>query len=302
MWSISHEKAPRGPGTSARKSRFMHACVCKWMSSLHAFAILFSGCVHMQNSKPVTWLKCQVVHLQLFWPQVEISLRFQLACLASSAKQADWLNLSKFCWFRRHWSCGPRCRDCSSGPSTKSLNCLRFRLLKMVKTLQPLLLLRVRRVLISKAKMLDTTSWSVAAGTFSCDQLNHFFCSFIVLNFCDIEWTEHVGLFFRWIAAVVSHFQTSNFHHLSQAAWGSPTKPERLKTSVRSSICVHTHNVWTIACTCSFSIFASTRIFLAKTHAHAKRLEQTVIFLEVSYAWKFQNGNATVAWLHIGSL
>ena len=110
----------------------MHACVCKWMSSLHAFAILFSGCVHMQNSKPVTWLKCQVVHLQLFWPQVEISLRFQLACLASSAKQADWLNLSKFCWFRRHWSCGPRCRDCSSGPSTKSLNCLRFRLLKMV--------------------------------------------------------------------------------------------------------------------------------------------------------------------------
>ena len=237
----------------------MHACVCKWMSSLHAFAILFSGCVHMQNSKPVTWLKCQVVHLQLFWPQVEISLRFQLACLASSAKQADWLNLSKFCWFRRHWSCGPRCRDCSSGPSTKSLNCLRFRLLKMVKTLQPLLLLRVRRVLISKAKMLDTTSWSVAAGTFSCDQLNHFFCSFIVLNFC-------------------------------------------LKTSVRSSICVHTHNVWTIACTCNFSIFASTRIFLAKTHAHAKRLEQTVIFLEVSYAWKFQNGNATVAWLHISGL
>ena len=128
--------------------------------------------------------------------KLKFLLRFQLACLASSAKQADWLNLSKFCWFRRHWSCGPRCRDCSSGPSTKSLNCLRFRLLKMVKTLQPLLLLRVRRVLISKAKMLDTISWSVAAGTFSCDQLNHFFCSFIVLNFCDIEWTEQFGLFF----------------------------------------------------------------------------------------------------------
>ena len=113
--------------------------------------------------------------------------------------------------------------------------------------------------------------------------------------------------FFRWIAAVVSHFQTSNFHHLSQAVLGSPTKPEsaksnRLKTSVRLSICVHTHNVWTIACTCNFSIFASTRIFLAKTHAHAKRLEQTVIFLEVSYAWKFQNGNATVALLHISGL
>ena len=174
----------------------------------------------------------------------------------------------------------------------------------MVKTLQPLLLLRVRRVLISKAKLLDTTSWSVAAGTFSCDQLNHFFCSFIVLNFCDIEWTEQFGLFFRWIAAVVSHFQTSNFHHLSQAVLGSPTKPEsaksnRLKTSVRLSICVHTHNVYTIACTCSFSIFASARILLAKMHAHAKRLEQAVIFLEFSYAWKFQNGNATVALLHI---
>ena len=113
--------------------------------------------------------------------------------------------------------------------------------------------------------------------------------------------------FFRWIAAVVSHFQTSDFHHLSQAVLGSPTKPEsaksnRLITSVRLSICVHTHNVCTIACTCNFWIFASARTFLEKTHAHAKRLEQTVIFLEVSYARKFQNGNATVAWLHIGSL
>ena len=54
------------------------------MSSLHAFAILFSGCVHMQNSKPVTWLKCQVVHLQPFRPQVEIS--FEISTCMSCFK------------------------------------------------------------------------------------------------------------------------------------------------------------------------------------------------------------------------
>ena len=90
-------KALRGPVSSAKMSRLCTvACVRKWMSNLRALATLFSGCVHTQNSDPVTWLTCQLVHLRLFRPQVEISLRFQLECVASSCQTSEIIKYPSF--------------------------------------------------------------------------------------------------------------------------------------------------------------------------------------------------------------
>jgi hypothetical protein len=86
MWSISHEKAPRGPGTSARKSRFvcMRAFANECRVCMRSQFCSRDACTFKTRNRSHDWN----VRLSIFSPfdlKLKFLLRFQLACLASSA-------------------------------------------------------------------------------------------------------------------------------------------------------------------------------------------------------------------------